>query len=238
MGALTSKFYERYLLPVAPVLAVWIAWIGVEGGLFERIKSLKITIALFLLLILILTGFSLWINFGEAGNFWLRLQAGLGVIFLIYAIYTGLKTPDKLPKIISYTFLMIFFLLSSITYHISLPHQGTQAARLIQAENIQEPIAFYGNLHAGSKMRMSLGPDFQLIDLPRDQWQQKAKNYQFLILEDRWLEEMDLTDYEIKTASRNWDSKAIPNLLTKIHKAEFGKLLEANSKKYYLLEKK
>jgi hypothetical protein len=49
---------------------------------------------------------------------------------------------------------------------------------------------------------------------------------------------MDLTDYEVKTASRNWDSKAIPNLLTKIHKAEFGKLLEANSKKYYLLEKK
>ncbi|WP_100628303.1 ArnT family glycosyltransferase [Algoriphagus formosus] len=238
MGALTSKFYERYLLPVAPVLAVLISWIGVEGGLFERIKSLKISIALFLLLILILTGFSLWINFGEAGNFWLRLQAGIGVIFLIYAIYTGLKTPEKLPKIISYTFLIIFFLLSSITYHISLPHQGTQTASLIQAENIREPIAFYGNLHAGSKIRMSLGPDYELIDLPKNQWQAEATKYQFIILEDHWLEEMDLTAYEVKTASRNWDSKAIPNLLSQIHRAEFEELLQANSKKYYLLEKK
>jgi len=189
-------------------------------------------------LILILTGFSLWINFGEAGNFSLRLQAGIGVIFLIYAIYTGLKTPDKLPKIISYTFLMIFFLLSSITYHISLPHQGTQAASLIQGENIREPIAFYGNLHAGSKIRMSLGPDYELIDLPKSQWQAEATKYPFIILEDRWLEEMDLTAYEVKTTSRNWDSKAIPNLLSQIHRAEFEELLEANSKKYYLLEKK
>ncbi|MDE0560935.1 phospholipid carrier-dependent glycosyltransferase [Algoriphagus sp. NF] len=238
MGALTSKFYERYLLPVAPVLAVWIAWIGIKSGVLERIKSLKVASVFFLFMILVLTGVSLWINFGLVGNFWLRLQAGLGVIFLIYAIYTGLKTPEKLPKIISYTLLMIFFLLSSITYHISLPHQGTQAASLIQAENIREPIAFYGNLHAGSKIRMSLGPDYQLIDLPRDQWQEKAKDYQILILEDRLLEEMDLTVYEVKTASRNWDSKAIPNLLSQIHKAEFEELLEANSKKYYLLRKK
>jgi len=57
-------------------------------------------------------------------------------------------------------------------------------------------------------------------------------------LEDRWLEEMDLTAYEVKTTSRNWDSKAIPNLLSQIHRAEFEELLEANSKKYYLLEKK
>ncbi|MCR9083877.1 MAG: hypothetical protein NXH89_15725, partial [Cyclobacteriaceae bacterium] len=238
MGALTSKFYERYLLPVAPVLAVWIAWIGIKSGVLERIKSLMVASVFFLFMILVLTGVSLWINFGLVGNFWLRLQAGLGVIFLIYAIYTGLKTPEKLPKIISYTLLMIFFLLSSITYHISLPHQGTQAASLIQAENIREPIAFYGNLHAGSKIRMSLGPDYKLIDLPKSQWQAVVTKYQFIILEDRWLEEMDLTVYEVKTASRNWDSKAIPNLLSQIHKAEFEELLEANSKKYYLLRKK
>src|SRR5690606_27938627 len=32
MGAMTAKFYERYLLPVAPVLAVLLGWLLVRGG--------------------------------------------------------------------------------------------------------------------------------------------------------------------------------------------------------------
>ncbi|MFL0682389.1 MAG: ArnT family glycosyltransferase [Algoriphagus aquaeductus] len=69
MGALTSKFYERYLLPVAPVLAVWIAWLGVRGGLLERMRGLKISTAIFLLVIVVLVSFSIWINSGKKEPF-------------------------------------------------------------------------------------------------------------------------------------------------------------------------
>lgn len=238
MGALTSKFYERYLLPVAPVLAVWIAWLGVRGGLLERMRGLKISATIFLLVIVILVCFSIWINSGENGTLWLRLQWFFGLIFLTYAVVTWIRTPQKLPKIIAYSFLMIFFVLSSITYHISLPHQGAQAKKVIEEAGISQPIGFFGNLHVGTKIRMSLGPEYDLIDLPKDSWQQRAREYEYLILEDRLLEDFDSTNYQVELVSRNWQSRAISQLLASYHSPGFDELLEVNSKKYYLLRKK
>ncbi len=238
MGALTSKFYERYLLPVAPVLAVWIAWLGVRGGLLERMRGLKISATIFLFVIVILVCFSIWINSGENGTLWLRLQWFFGLIFLTYAMVIWIRTPQKLPKIIAYSFLMIFFVLSSITYHISLPHQGAQAKKIVEEAGISQPIGFFGNLHVGTKIRMSLGPEYDLIDLPRESWQQRAREYEYLILEDKLLEDFDSTNYEVELVSRNWQSRAISQLLASYHSPGFNELLEVNSKKYYLLRKK
>nr|MCU0402062.1 glycosyltransferase family 39 protein [Algoriphagus sp.] len=238
MGALTSRFYERYLLPVAPVLAVGIAWMLVRGGIFDREKSVKIAVMIFLAIVLILTCFSLWINLGEKGMIWLKVQIFIGFLFLIYSGLIWRRSPQKLPKVIAYSFLMIFFLLSSITYHISLPHQGQQAKEVINQEEIDLPIGFYGNLHVGSKIRMSLGPGFHLVDLPRENWKKKSEDFDVLILEDRFLAEIDTTKFKLNLVSKNWESKAIPQLLLAYHSEEFDRLLEVNSKKYYLLHKK
>lgn len=238
MGALTSKFYERYLLPVAPVLAVWIAWLGIRSGILDRIRGLKISTAIFLSVVLILVSFSIWINSGEKGTLWLSFQWLLGLVFLTYSMVIWFRTPQKLPKIIAYSFLMIFFLLSSITYHISLPHQGAQAKKIVEEAGISQPIGFFGNLHVGTKIRLSLGPEFDLIDLPKENWQESAREYEYLILEDKLLEEFDSTNYEVELLSRNWQSRAISQLLASYHSPGFDELLEVNSKKYYLLRKK
>lgn len=238
MGALTSKFYERYLLPVAPVLAVWIAWLGIRSGILDRIRGLKISTAIFLSVVLILVSFSIWINSGEKGTLWLSFQWLLGLVFLTYSMVTWFRNPQKLPKIIAYSFLMIFFLLSSITYHISLPHQGAQAKKIVEEAGISQPIGFFGNLHVGTKIRLSLGPEFDLIDLPKENWQESAREYEYLILEDKLLEEFDSTNYEVELLSRNWQSRAISQLLAAYHSSDFDQLLGANSKKYFLLRKK
>lgn len=238
MGALTSKFYERYLLPVAPVLAVWIAWLGVRVELFEKVKAVKIASGIFLALVFILVGFSIWINMGGQSPVWLHLYWIVGFMFLIYSGIIWLKSPQKLSKIIAYSFLMIFFLLSSVTYHISLPHQGVQASQAILREDIKDPIGFFGNLHVGSKIRMSLGPEYELVDLPRDNWKVKAGDFDYLILEDKFLTGLDTSRFELRPVSRNWESRAITSLLLAYHSDQFELLLESNSKKYYLLSKK
>ena len=133
---------------------------------------------------------------------------------------------------------MIFFLLGSITYHISLPHQGQQAKDVIGNKGIAQPIGFQGNLHVGTKIRMSLGPEYELIDLPRADWKEKSQGFDALILEDKFLSELDTSRFEVTLVSRNWESQAIPQLLLAYHSSQFERLLEANSKKYYLLRKK
>ena len=109
---------------------------------------------------------------------------------------------------------------------------------MINREELDSTIGFYGNLHVGSKIRMSLGPDYELVDLPREGWKEKSENFEVLILEDKFLAEMDTTKFDLKLLSKNWESKAIAPLLISYHSEEFDRLLEENSKKYYLLSKK
>src|SRR5690606_6379599 len=76
MGAMTSKFYERYLLPVAPVLAILLAWILVKADFESKRTSLKITSWFFLILNSIVFIFSLWLNFNLGATFLIWLQLG------------------------------------------------------------------------------------------------------------------------------------------------------------------
>ena len=239
MGAMTSKFYERYLLPVAPVLAVWLGWILVRGEFELRRKGLKIASLIFLIIPAILLLASVWLAIqGNSGfTMWGQLVGSLLIFGYLWRLF---RQEEKLPKVIAYSFLLIIFLISSITAHISLPHQGAQAKRVFVEKGIpsKSPIGFIGNLHAGSKIRMSLGPEFKLTDLPRENWENEISNYSYLILEDKRLSELDTANYEVILLAKNWESRQIGKLLLSYKSKQFDQLLDENSKKYYLLTKK
>lgn len=239
MGAMTSKFYERYLLPVAPILAVCLAWILVKSEFDLRKKGLKIASFTFLCIAGVLFLAALWLGTKGDTNWIIWIQLALGLI--IFSYLSGLlKRGRNLPKVIGYSYLLIFFLLSTITFHISLPHQGTQVSLFVKRAQISPelPIGFVGNLHAGSKIRLSLGTDFHLIDLPASDWENEVNNYQSLILEDKLIGSLDTVSFDVNQVSVNWDSKTIPELLIKYGKPEFATLLNETGRKYYLLRRK
>lgn len=239
MGAMTSKFYERYLLPVAPVLAVLLGWILVRGEFEFRKKSLRFTSIIFLFLagLILIAGILLAIKGETHWSIW--IQIAIAILIFGYLILL-IKKEVKLPKVIAYAFLLIFFSISTITYHISLPHQGTQVKTLIDNSGIDSslPIAFMGNLHAGSKIRMSLGPEFNLIDLTKSGWENEISQFKNLIIEDNLLDSLDTSGFEVRQASVTWDSRQIPDLLKSYGKSEFDTLLNSNGRKYYFLSRK
>lgn len=239
MGAMTSKFYERYLLPVAPVLAVLLAWILVRGEFELKKKNLKLASILFLSVAGLVLIAGIWLGI-EGGNHWLIwVQTVLAVMIFGYLLLL-IKKGAKMPKVITYAFLLIFFSLSTVTYHISLPHQGTQVKDFVQKFEISSdlPIGFVGNLHAGSKIRMSLGPDFNLVDIEAAEWKEKLSGFQNLIIEDKFLDSLDNSDFEVSQASVNWDSKQIPDLLKLYGKPEFDTLPNSKGRKYFFLTRK
>ncbi|PZX46373.1 ArnT family glycosyltransferase [Algoriphagus chordae] len=245
MGAMTSKFYERYLLPVAPVLAVLLAWLLVRGGFEMRQRGLKISIWLFLILNIIVWLVGLYINIQLGSTFWIYLQLALGLIILAYLFRLTAKS-EKLPKALSYSFLLVFFLVSTVTAKISLPEQGEQVAEFVAANSIdpKDEIGFIGNIHASSKIRVYLGTDFYMTDisgekkLTDEELLKKSEAYKYLIVEDKHLSILPENEYEIREVSLNWDSKKIPFLLQNLSNPEFHSLLQENGKIYYWLEKK
>jgi hypothetical protein len=238
MGALTSKFYERYLLPVAPVLALWLAWIVVRGGGLERAKALKVAALLLLSLVTIVVGVNVWIVVTGPGDVLSVVYVGLGILFLGYGIWTLLRSAVLPPKLLALSILFLFFQVTGITRLISLPHQGVQAAAVVEEMEVAGPIGFAGNLHEGSKIRMSLGIAYDLVDLSREGWKEEAKSYTYLILEDRLLSEWDTLGYEVRVASTHLDSKAIPDFLRASSTAAREELRVKKGIRYFLLQKK
>jgi 4-amino-4-deoxy-L-arabinose transferase-like glycosyltransferase len=238
MGALTSKFYERYLLPVAPVLALWLAWILVRGGGLDRAKGLKAAAVFLLSLLALLVGVNAWLLGTGSGDNWSFLYVGLGILFLGYGVWVFLRSAVLPPKVLALSILFLFFQVSGITRLISLPHQGVQGKEAVEQLRVDAPIGFAGNLHEGSKIRMSLGTAYDLVDLSREGWKEEAKNYTYLILEDRLLSEWDTVGYEVHVASTHLDSKAIPDFIRASSSVEREELRIKQGRAYFLLEKK
>lgn len=238
MGALTSKFYERYLLPVMPVLALWLAWILVRGGGLDRAKGLKIAAALLLSLVALLVGLNAWFLGTGASGGWSFAYVVLGILFLGYGVGTFFRHAVLPPKLLAISVLMLFFLVTGITRLISLPHQGEQANVKLQDRALDAPIGFVGNLHVGSKIRMSLGPGYQVVDLPKEKWKELAPSYSYLIVEDKLLSDDDTVRYKQEALSQEWKSKAIPSLLLAYPHPSFEASLPENVTTYFFLEKK
>jgi hypothetical protein len=134
--------------------------------------------------------------------------------------------------------LFLFFQLTGITRLISVPHQGVQAAAVVEEIEVAGPIGFAGNFHSESQIRMSLGTANDLVDLSRAGWKEEAKNYAYLILEDRLLSEWDTVGYEVRVASTHLDSKAIPDFLRASSTTAREEHREKQSRRYFFLQKK
>ena len=238
MGALTSKFYERYLLPVAPVLALWLAWILVRGGGLDRAKGLKVAAVFLLSLVALVVGVNAWLLGTGSGDSWSFVYLAFGVLFLGYGVWAFLRSAVLPPKVLALSILFLYFQVSGITRLISLPHQGLQAKQAVEQLGVDAPIGFAGGLHEGSKIRMSLGPAYDLVDLSRDGWKEEAKDFRYLILEDRLLSEWDTVGFEVHVASTHLDSKAIPDFIRASSLAEREELRIKQGRSYFLLEKK
>ncbi|EAZ82257.1 ArnT family glycosyltransferase [Algoriphagus machipongonensis] len=245
MGAMTAKFYERYLLPVAPVVAVFLGWNLHRAGLEFKKLGLKIAIAVFLLLNLILIALGLWININLGSGIWVYFQVVFAALVWLYLLRLTLSN-KKLPKALSYSILLIFFTLSIGTLKISLPDQGSQLADFVKTNQIKpsDEIGFIGNIHVSSKIRIGLGPDFYMTDitgeknLTQEEILVKASHFSKLIVEDDFLPEFQSDSYTIEVASINWDSKKIPYLIQQVNQSGFPELVKENGKIYYWLERK
>lgn len=235
MSAMTSVMYERYLLPVAPVLAVYLGWILINGEFEKRKMGLRIATLIFFTLNLVLFGGGIFLAIKGHGMW--------AILFLILAflIYIGrlIWKGEKLPKAIAFSFLLIFPGYTLFTSLISFPHQGQQLSEFIESTNKNfETIGFKGNNHTSSKIRMSLYPETRLTNLEKIGWQDQVQEFKTLIIEDSFYDSLNQEQFQILDQSVNWSSKAIPDLINAFGKPEFDSILNKTGKKFYLIQKK
>ncbi|WP_215225896.1 ArnT family glycosyltransferase [Echinicola shivajiensis] len=239
MTSMVSVFYERYLLPVLPVSAVALAWLIAQNPIGLKSKVIKWTSGIFLFLNLIVILTALYLNLG-LGTF--TFFTALGILIsmaLLIALYLAFKKSWQPATVLTTAILLIFFSLSLFTKVISLPDQGVQAAEHIQKKNItnDSKIAFIGNLHTASKIRIGLGTDYSLVNLPKANYQEALSNFDFLICDEETRQNLNDADYKIEVVSTNWNAKYIPDILLSILEGTQDNWREKGTKKFYWAER-
>lgn len=238
MSGLVIKFYERYLLPVTPVAAVALAWMLIQSSSKGKGKAIKLFIYFLLGLNIILLAGGVYLNIGLGASGWIYAGMVLSLIILV-SMVSSVRKGRQLYLWLSVAMMLIFFNLSFITYQLSLPHQGTQVKQFVTEHQIPKgsQIAFIGHLHTGSKIRIGLGKDYYMTDLPRDDFQSYLDQYPYIICEEAVKKELEGKGYQVWTASLMWDLKLIPEMLLHIWSGNSAELLEATGKRYYWLER-
>lgn len=236
MTAMVFRFYERYLLPVFPVIAAELGIILNKRIVFSQKGSNVLLIVLFILSI-ITWGFALFLTIGISPHFqylWVFIPA---LFLCVFIFFRSLSSQSKYMYIAIFI-ILLFFNISLNSARISFPLDGKQITQTIQKENIpaNEPIGFIGNLHIASKTRIILGCEYNLINC--DTIASEITQYQYIVVEDTKLKKIDLDSYTTTTASVNWRHINVLTIIRSILNKNYFKTLQSEGEYYYLLERK
>lgn len=234
MSAVVSKFYERYLLPVVPLTTIWIAWLLIQNGILEKVKLLKGSLFFFLGLNALVLLIGIFFNLLLPSGFWIWIQVGITAGILIYLVKSS-KNGNDLPKAISISVMLLFFGASTSTYQISLPDAGQLLKQYAQEHEIApgSKIAYLGHLHTGSKIRIGLGVDYLMTDLGEENFEDRYREFDVLILEEKHLGKLPNTGYEIELAALNWDAKYIWEMVKSLWSGNSDEVKNQMGKKFF-----
>jgi 4-amino-4-deoxy-L-arabinose transferase-like glycosyltransferase len=238
MSALVIKFYERYLLPVIPLGAVGLAWLlSKNTGLSKNQGWIAVLYVFFVLNVALwLVGLFLNVGIGSAWYIYFGLLMGLAVLWLMFR---NMKQKRETLIWMALSILLLFYNGSFITYRISLPHQGEQLENFVAEKSIPKGsnIAYIGHLHTGSKIRIGLGKDYSMTNLPEESYLETLGQYDYIICEEAIKNQLDDTTYGVETAAINWDLKFIPEMIRGIWSGNYQEVLAQKGKRYYWLER-
>ena len=237
MSAMVTKFYERYLLPVVPLTAVGLAWLLSKNPTLSQSSGMTITLYVFGFLNILVIVFALLLNVGLGTPWYIYVGIFLGVM-LVICLFFSRKDKNSAFSWLAISIMLLFYNGSFITYQLSLPHQGKQIADFVARNAIPKgsKIAFVGNLHHASKIRIGLGNGYFLTNLSRENYMESLNEYDYLICEEDVKIQLSHASFKAEPVSLNWDPKLIPEMVQGIFTGNSQKLLEQKGKKYYWIE--
>lgn len=237
MTSLVSKFYDRYLLPVAPLVTVAVAWMIIRENAENKMNLKRWGLGILALNFLILLVAVYW-NIGLKSPPILVLHWLVGAGIFIFLVDILRKNKLQYPHL-SLAIMLVFFNGCLISYPLSIPHQGIQVGDLIDDKNIPlgTKIGFIGNPHHSSKIRIGLETDHDLINLENESIE-NFKDFDYLICDDATRKKLNLSNNPTDIASVNWDPKYFLEIVKQIWCGDPVSRKSELSKQYFLIQTK
>ncbi|WP_339922293.1 phospholipid carrier-dependent glycosyltransferase [uncultured Cyclobacterium sp.] len=235
MTAMVSTFYERYLLPVTPVAAIFLAGILLKTNVAPSM-TMKVWTKIFIGINWVVLSVALFAHVGLGSSFWIFVQWIIG-FGLSVMLWRKNSTNNYQVQVMGLSILLLFFSISLVTHPLSIPNQGRQVQAYVSTHNIPEnsKIAFLGNLHYASKIRIGLGPDYFMKTFPSID--EIPQSYSYIICDEPNKKALEGILPITEVVSLNWDPKFINEMIMAIINGNTSEEKMKWGKKYYWIDR-
>jgi hypothetical protein len=200
MSGAVFKFYDRYVLPVIPLVSFLFAHLLAESSTGLKKKFLNIFLILNLFVVSINILYALFV----LPDLILILGIVVGVAVIVVwslGLFRSVSAEIQLANGIMFLFFNVFILL----YPLLMPNPGQQLVNSLKSEGItaNEKIYVYGNIRTASNIRIHSRNQFEVVSmdtlftLPQEQ-------RHFLVFDKKEQARLDLHEYKILQGSEEW----------------------------------
>lgn len=237
MSGMVFKFYERYLLPVIPVCAIWLANL-ITGKIEIKPRLIKLWSLIMVCgnTVFILAAAVFYLNFDNKPLDYIWLI--VAILITILVLYNFFKTKNMVWFSIS--ILTISIHISIITHKISFPNEGQQIVQIIKSSNINttQGIAFIGDPECSSKLRIACKNELYVVNMDELFAEYESESYDILIVSEDDIFLFPRRDFEYLGNSLSWNSSQSQSLILSALKGNYVQQVQSLGKKYYLLKRK
>ncbi len=203
MSGAVFKFYDRYLLPVIPLVSLFFAWVIITSGArFQKpIRNIFLALSGMILLVnvlyIIFIQFDLVLFFGTAA----------GVSGMLFFFFSG-RIKKLAPEIIlSNAVLLLYFSVFLLLHPLLMPGQGEQLTRAIRREKPagETKIFVYGNIRTASNIRIHSHHKWNVISMDTVYTLPRNPRH-ILVFPEKKKQNLSLKGYTIKKGSEEWSA--------------------------------
>jgi 4-amino-4-deoxy-L-arabinose transferase-like glycosyltransferase len=200
MSAAVFKFYDRYLLPVIPLVSVFFALVITE----TKTRGTKVALRIFQGFVFLILFVNILYSVFILPDKILILGTVTGIVLARLFILRKPKTFTR--EIILANFILLFyFSIHILLYPLLMPNPGEQLVENIQTsqDSGNEQIYVYGNIRAASNIRIHSNHQMNVVTMDTVYTLPANPNH-LLVFSPNEEPFLDLSNYEIRPGSEEW----------------------------------
>lgn len=200
MSAAVFKFYDRYILPGIPLIAIIFAMVFAASEIRFKRGIIFILFAMNLVMLVINSMYSIFILPDKI------LIVGVftsGLILILWLSKVFRKAPGEV--IIANGVMLFYFSAFILLYPLLMPNPGKQLVNNLYEKGASpsEKIYVYGNIRAASNLRIQSFNKLDVVSMDTV-FQLPAESNNYLVFDEREKQKLDLTNYTVFKGSEEW----------------------------------
>ncbi|MBN2636226.1 MAG: glycosyltransferase family 39 protein [Prolixibacteraceae bacterium] len=200
MSGAVFKFYDRYVLPVIPLVAILIASIITDSKTSFKKPIVSVLLIINLVLISVNILYSIFIL-----SDWILISGILTSLIILTLWKWGLFKNISSEIVIANGVLLMYFNVFILLYPLLMPNPGKQLVNNLTEQGMSkiDDIYVYGNIRAASNIRIHCNDKWNVISMDTVFALPENSNH-FLVFDEKEQSKLNLENYSIYKGSEEW----------------------------------